>query len=225
LFSLSLKQADTLNVSSAPFGYTTRGLFLQKPVTYRNITFQEVYFDAAAGKYYVEVAGNRIDLQNAAEPSLPLHLLLGVDFSTLSIPTGGLQGSSAIFDNIVGNLAYALYSMDLGLKYIEFDFNTRNNTMNFNVFFEAYSNGRLYVAQYPYAYEKSPDGVFRFTSYDEPNGNAEFLAAYMAPMLYYFDNYRFRMEYFKNDDDYVSKVRCVESSTFYFSANFGSEVF
>jgi hypothetical protein len=225
LFSLSLRQGDTLNISSTPFGYTTQGLFLQNPVTYRNITFQEVFFDAAASKYYVEVNGTRVNLQTAEEPVLPLHLLLGVEFSTLSIPQGGLEGSSSIFSNITGNIAYDFDAMGVGLKSIEFDFNTDNKTMNLNVFFRSYSNGFLYLARYPYAYEKSPDGVITFLRYDEPNGNGEFLEPYMAPFLTYFDNYRFRMEYLKIDAGYVSRVRCVESSAFYFSANFGSEVF
>jgi hypothetical protein len=224
-FSLSLKQADTLNVTSTPFGFTPRGLFLQKPVSYRNITFQEVFYDMATGQYYVTVNGSRINLQSTDEPVLPLHLLVGIDFSTISVPPNGLDGTSAIFYNIAGSMAANLNNVGVALTYIEMEFNTENKTVNLNIFIRAYSNGRTYLAQYPYAYEKSADGVFRFRPYDEPNGNAEYIAEYTAGLRYYFENYRFRLEYFKTDEGYVSQMKCVESAQFYFTANFGSAVY
>lgn len=224
-FALSYKQADSLNITSIPFGYTSRGIFLQKPAAYRNIEFQEVFYDAGSGMWYVEVNGTRIDIRSSAEPVLPLHLMLGVDFSVISIPPRQLEGQSQLFVTTTGNVAGALGSIGIGLSYMEFDFNPENKTVNFNVIIQSLSNGRLYLAQYPYAYTKSPDGVFKFAPYDEPNGNAEFIQEQMAPLLYYIDKYRFRMEYFNASGEYLPQMKCVESPGFYFTANFGSAVF
>jgi hypothetical protein len=225
LFALSLKQGDTLNIQSTPFAFTPYGLHLQKPVSYRTIAFQEVLFDTAEGRYYVIINGSRINLLDSGEPVLPLHLLLGVDFSALSVPPGGVEGSSAIFSSIVASIAGNLDGAALILSYIDLEFNTENRTMNLNIFFKPYGDDFVYVAQYPYAYEKSPDGMFKFQAYDEPNGNGEYLAQVVAPLLYYFDSFRFRMEYYKTENGYLSQMKCVESSQFYFAANFGLPVF
>ena len=224
-FALSYKQADSLNITSTPFGYTARGIFLQKPVRYRNIEFQEVFYDDASEEWYVDVNGTRTNVNSTADPVLPLHLLLGVDFSVISIPTKPLDGQSPVFVTTTGNVAGALGNMSLGLSFMEFDFNTENKTVNFNVFIRSLSNGRLYLAQYPYVYTKSSDGVFKFSPYDEPNGNAEYIQESMAPLLYYINKYRFRMEYFNASGQYVAQMKCVESPAFYFTANFGSAVF
>jgi hypothetical protein len=141
------------------------------------------------------------------------------------VPREGLEGTSAIFTSIVGSIANSLDGAALVLNYIELEFHTENKTMNLNVFFKPYDDSYVYVAQYPYAYEKSSDGVFKFKAYDEPNGNGKYLAQVMTPMMYYFDNYRFRLDYFKTEKGYVSQMQCVESSQFYFSADFGSPEF
>jgi len=47
----------------------------------------------------------------------------------------------------------------------------------------------------------------------------------MTAMLYYFDNYRFRLDYYKGEKGYISLMKCVESPQFYFTANFGSQGF
>jgi hypothetical protein len=148
-FSLSYKQGDSLNITSTPFAYTPRGIFLQKPVRYRNIEFQEATFDENSNSWYVDVNGTRTDIRSSADPVLPLHLLLGVDFSVLSIPPRPMDGQSQIFINTAGSVAASMGNLGLGLSYMEFDFNTTNKTMNFNVFIQALSTGSFYVAQYP----------------------------------------------------------------------------
>ena len=64
--------------------------------------------------------------------------------------------------------------------------------------------------------------MFRFSAYDEPNGNAEYIEENMAPLLYYINKYRFRMEYYNGPDGYIGQMKCVESPSFYFTTNFGS---
>jgi hypothetical protein len=221
-FSLSFKQGDTLNISTAPFGYTPTGLYLQRPLQYRNIVFQEVFFDAAQRSYYILVNGTRTDLRASADPVLPLHLFLGVDFSVISVPPRQIDGWSQAFKTIGDAMAGALLNAGLGLSYMELAFNTENHTMAFNVYFMDMSTGDYYVAQYPYAYAKSADGVFKFTPYDEANGNAEYLRPVTTPLLFYFENYRFRMEYLKTEKGYVGQLKCLENPAMYFSGNFGS---
>jgi hypothetical protein len=224
-FSLSYKQGDTLNITSTPFGYTTLGIYLQKPLKYRNIEFQEVFFDAVQRSHYILVNGTRTDLRASEEPVLALHLFLGVDFSVISVPPRQIEGWSQSFLFMGGQLATLLMNAGLELSYMEFEFNADNKTMNFNVFMIDVSTGRLYLAQYPYTYTKSINGVFKFLPIDEANANAEYIRPVSAPLLYYFDNYRFRMEYLKTADGYVAQMTCVESPAFYFSGNFGSAIF
>jgi len=224
-FALSYKEADSLNINSTMFGYTTRGIFLQEPVRYRNIVFQELFYDTTHDGWYVEVSGTRINVISSAAPVLPLHLLLGVDFSVLSVPPKEMDGQSPLFVTMAQSIAATLYDAGIGLSYMEFDFNTKSKTMNFNVFIRAFSNGQLYLAQYPYSYTKSADGVLKFSPYDEPNGNAEYIQQVMNPLLFYLDKYRFRMEYYNGPDGYVGQMKCVESAPFYFTANFGSAIF
>lgn len=225
LFSLSFKQADSLNITIVPFGYTARGIFLQKPVRYRNITFQEVLFDTVKNVWYVEVDGTRMEVVSSTDPTLPLHLLLGVDFSVISVPAKKIEGWSQTFNTLRQNVAATLADNGIGLYEIEFDFNTANKTLNINVIIRSLSNGNYFLAQYPYTYTKSPDGVFRFSPYDEPNGNGEYIKPVMDALLYYFDTYRFRMEYYKTETGYTAEMKCVEKASFSFTGNFGSAWF
>lgn len=224
-FSLSLRQADTLNIQSVPFSYTSQGLHLKKPVRYGNITFQDVLFDGATEQYYAMSNGSRINLVTSEEPILPLHLLLDVDFNTISAPQAPLEGSSPNFNAIVEYMTNALENAGLTYLAIELEFHTDNKTMNMNLFFEPFDASATYVAQYPFTYEKSTDGVFKFKQHDEPNGNGKFLLGIMPRMFYYFDNNRFRMDYYKSENGYIPQMRSVESPQFYFTGNFGSEFF
>jgi hypothetical protein len=225
-FSLSYRQADTLSIASTPFGYTSRGIFLQKSMRYRNIQFREVFFDAAKNVWYIEASGTRIDVSSTPEPVLPLNLLLGVDFSVISIPAQKIEGWSQTFSTLRQNVSLTLLDNGIGLYEMELDFNTANKTLNFNVIIRSASNGRYFLAQYPYTYTKSADGVFKFSPYDEPNGNGEYIKPVMDALLYYFDTYRFRMEYYKTPaGGYVAEMKCVEKSAFAFTANFGSAWF
>jgi hypothetical protein len=222
-FSLSFKEGDSLNITSVPFAYTTAGIYLQHPVEYKRIRFQEVYFDLVNNVPYVVVDGTRTDLRTSEDPVLALHLLLGVEFSVISVPSQPMEGWSQTFQTMTGNVINGLSGGSLGLHSMEFDFNTGNHTVNFNVYIQSLIDGRLYLAQYPYAYSKSADGVFTFSSLHEPNGNAEYIQPVMEALLFYFDTYRFRMEYLKTSNGaFVAQMKCVESPGFYFSGDFGS---
>lgn len=220
-FSLSFKQADSLNIQTTPFAYTTNGIFLQKQITYKDVTFREVSYDAS-GKFYVMVGGERINLVPSADPILPLHLLLGIDFTTVSVPFEPLPGWSPLYTNLRLTIHNALLAKGVGLSNIELAFNPKNKTLTLDVFMRAVGDGGYYLGRYQYAYTKSADGVFKFTRYEEPTGNAKYIEEDMAPFLYYFNSSRFRMEYLKTDDGFVAQLKCVESPTFYFSGNFGS---
>ncbi len=201
---------------SSPYYYTLNGIYLQTPITYEGNTFQEVFWDSTKEVFYVTIDGQRIEVKVAPASVVPMHKLLGIDFSSLIVPPQQLPGWSGTFTNIYTTIASTM-PFNLTLYFTEFAFDVNQQVMNVNVY--VIQNNALFLAQYPFTYTMTANGVFNFTA--QPfEGNALAIAAHMAPLLDYIRNDRFTMELFADTQEgngILGQLKSVEHPDFFFT--------
>jgi len=214
-----IDDANQVQLLSSPYYYTLNGIYLQTPVTYGGKTFHELFWDSVRQVFYVTIDGQRIEVKVALTSVVPMHRLLGVDFSSLIVPPQELPGWSASFTSIYSGIATSLINGPYGLTlyYSEFAFDVSQQTMNVDVYI--IQNNTLYLAQYPFTYTKTADGVFNFTG-QTFGGNAALIANDMKPLLDYIRNDRFTMDFIvdtQGGNGKLGQLKSVEHPDFYFT--------
>jgi len=208
-----LDDAGKVQLITTPFYYTTNGLYLQTPITYGSYTFNEVFWDADNQVFYVTINGSRVDVQAADNSIIPMHLLIGVSFSSIVVPPQAIPGWSDDFTNMWKSIATSLKSGNYGLTlyYTYFTFDKDAGVLYLDVY--VIQNNRLYLAEYPYTYTKTTAGVFDFTG-QAYSGNAALIDTDMAPLLDHLENDHFTMDFYQGT---LGQLKSVEDSGFYFT--------
>lgn len=208
-----LDAAGKVQLLSTAFYFTTDGLYLQTPVTYGSYTFNEVFWDADNQVFYVKINGTRIDVQVSDNSIIPMHQLLGVSFTSIVVPPQSIPGWSTSFTNMWKSIATSLKSGNYGLTlyYTYFTFDVSQQVMKLDVYI--IQNNRLYLAEYPYTYTKTADGVFDFTE-QAYQGNAGLIATDMAPLRNHLKNDHFTMDFYAGT---LGQLISVEDAGFYFT--------
>jgi hypothetical protein len=213
---LYIDDAGQVQLLSSPYYYTLNGIYLQTPVTYEGNTFHEMFWDTARQVFYVTIDGQRTEVKVAPSSVVPMHKLLGVDFSSLIVPPQQLPGWSPTFTNIYTTIA-ATMPFNLTLYFTEFAFDVNQQMMNVNVY--VIQNNALFLAQYPFTYTKTADGVFNFSG-QAFEGNAVAVANHMKPLLDYIRNDRFTMEFIvdaQGGNGRLGQMKSVEHPDFFFT--------
>lgn len=213
-FTLIYLDADgKVQLLSTAFYFSTDGLYLQTPITYGSYTFNEVFWDADNQVFYIKINGARIDVQVADNSIIPMHQLLGVSFTSIVVPPQSIPGWSADFTTMWKSIAASLKSGNYGLTlyYTYFTFDVSQQVMKLDVYI--IQNNRLYLAEYPYTYTKTTDGVFDFTE-QAYQGNAGLIATDMAPLRNRLKNDHFTMDFYAGT---LGQLKSVENTEFYFT--------
>lgn len=182
VFSLSWVVNDEVSVSSSAFAFTLTGIILQKPVSYKGKKIFELIWDAGAKQLYAMVDGVKVVVQVSSIPIVPLHLLIGISYSTITVPNATTYPGWS--DDFVTRRSAAAAAMLAGpyrlrLDRMRFVFNTLSNTMNITA--DVYQGTNLFLASFPYDFTKTKAGVYKFTAGDL-TGNAGLIKANMAPL-------------------------------------------
>jgi len=206
--------------SSSPFAFTLAGIVLQNPVVYKDKLVKEFTYDVTKKVLYTTVGGTRFDVLASATPILPLHSLIGLNYSSVIVPNAtSYPGWSADF---IARRAAAAATMLAGPYRLRFDqiaiqFNTSIQTMTATV--DIYQGVNRFVAPFPYTYTKTVDGIFKFTA-GSPAGNAALIIADMAPITTQrLNSDRFVLEYFVNpaNGQLLGQFKSLEHPDFTFS--------
>lgn len=214
-----IDDAEQVKLLSSPYYYTLNGIYLQTPIVYEGDAFHEVFWDSAQQVFYVTIDGQRVEVKVALTSVVPMHRLLGVDFSSLIVPPQQLPGWSASFTTIYADIATSLINGPYGLTlyYTEFAFDVNQQIMNMDVY--VIQNNSLFLARYPFTYTKTADGVFNFTG-QAFQGNAAVIATDMMPLLNYIRNDRFTMDFIvdtQGGNGKLGQLKSVEHPDFFFT--------
>ena len=216
-------QGSDVVVSSTRFSYTTEGILLRDPLTFRGTSFRNIYRDIASNKLYIEGASDtRLDIKVLEGPIFPMHQVVGIEFISINLDPdpANSPGWSSTFKSTWISMDEALDGCcDFRLSDIQFLFNRETRAMDINMYVRDVSSGRSYRLRYPYAYTKTWDGIFTFFSNpnEEANYNAQYFRPVMENFLTEFENRKFRMEYIKTDKGFSGQMRSQDFLSFYFA--------
>src|SRR4029079_2866231 len=166
-------------------------------LTLGGYTFQDLYWDDAVDRYYINTGSGRVDINNSSTPLIPMNQVLGKYVVTISVPDDStLAGQSPTFETVHDDIKFNLKNsgFNLDLRDIEFVFDDASKTMAMLVNVE--QDGVPFVAAYLYDYTPlNSSNVTNFTR-TLTNGNGNLVETEMEPLLEYIDNDDFKVDYF-----------------------------
>ena len=207
---------ELVNIKSG-FAFTTRGIWLQKPVTAGGYTFQEILWDQQNRYLYVVSGGNKVILSSEASPVLAFLITkdIGKQFTTTVVPTTPVYGQSSLFKStyeiVKTRLKYGDYNLDLGN--IAFLFDASSNRMAVNIYIA--QQGRQYLAQKLYSYTINGD-VIRFNWLSD-SPIAEQFKSDFAPLVDYLATDSYQLSAMATTSGFIGQFKSNENSNFYFS--------
>lgn len=183
-FSLISASGDEIITNSGIFSFSDRGIRLNNPVKNGGEVYTQIVWDKEVKKLFLESEkGVKTEILTANTPILPLELLLGSVYSSITVPYATTYPGWS--DNFVARRAAAANAILTGpytlrLDEMQFLFNTKAQTLTINAAVYQGLNG--FLAVYSYNYTKSTDGSYKF-SYIGANGNGSLMIPGMNPLL------------------------------------------
>ena len=220
VFTLTYNTNGVVTTASTPFSVTLAGIQLRDPVMYNGKAITDFVYDTETGGLYTMVGGVKIVVQTTATPILPLHTVIGINYSSIVVPNAtNYPGWSADF--IARRAAAARGALTSGynlrLDLLDFTFNTDAKLMNLTAVI--YQNANQFIGVWPYSYTKTSGGVFKFTQL-AVTGNASLIVAAMAPLTTQRINTdNFTLDYYINpaNGQVLGQFKSVEHPDFFFT--------
>jgi hypothetical protein len=130
------------------------------------------------------INGKKVQLKASDVPVVPIILLFGNSFNEIIVPNATTYpGWSNDFMNRRAQAALAIktggYNLDLGQ--LDFKFDLSDSSLLITV--DVVQSGRLYIATFPYTFDLSSNGIFKFTALNGWNGNGAIIVNNMAPLF------------------------------------------
>lgn len=182
VFSLAWEERGIIHTYSSAFVFTLDGILLQSPLVYKDKIIRQFTWDAANGVFFIIADGQRIEVLVAQTPVMPLHVLLGNGYSTITVPKATVYpGWSSDFQVRRKAAASAMLASTywLRLERMVITFNTLSRVMGVKM--EIYQDATLFLASFNYNYVKTAAGVYKFTPIT-PTGNAALIVKEIAPL-------------------------------------------
>ncbi|WP_316805837.1 DUF4302 domain-containing protein [Pedobacter agri] len=223
IFSLIWDSNGEVNTATTGFAFTLTGIVLKEPLFYKGKKITELTWDPVKKVYYTTIDGQRVEVVVSSTPILPLHLLMGLNYSRIVVPqatTSPGWGADFIAQRASAATGVATFSVGgsrLTLGSMTYIFNTNAQTMTLNVI-TPYAATSLTLT-YPYTYTKTTAGTYKFTI-GTAGGNAAALAGVMAPLLAQRINVdEFTLDYFTNPTNgaTLGQFKSVQHPTFTFT--------
>ncbi|GAA4323398.1 hypothetical protein GCM10023149_24320 [Mucilaginibacter gynuensis] len=182
IFTLNWLKDNVISTSSSAFAFTLTGIVLKEPVEYEGKQITELTWDAANKQLYTTVGGEKVIVQVSPTPILPLHLLIGVSYSNIIVPyASSYPGWSADFVSRRAAAAATMLAGPYGLRLdrMQFQFDVLSSRLTITA--DIYQGGNKFLADFPYTYSKTADGIYKFTA-GNLSGNASLIRDNMAPL-------------------------------------------
>jgi len=201
IFTLTWDNNGEVATTSTGFAFTLTGIVLKEPIFYKNKKITELTWDPVKGVFFTMVDGVRVEVQNSITPILPLHLVLGVNYSRITTPNAttypgwgsdfitrrALANQRSLANIVVGNVPVSIGTL-------RFTFNTVAKTLTL-VINTPYGANSLNLT-YPYTYSKTAAGVYKFTIGSGFDGNSAFFYSQASQPLVPLLNERINVDTF-----------------------------
>lgn len=209
---------NVVNTNKTAYAYSVNGVHLKDTIAYDDTFIHEIKWNN--GFKAVAYDGTSYDLKISPTPILPLHLLLGVNFKSILVPNAtSYPGWGPDFQarRAAVNTATLASPYRLRLDRMLFEFNVNNKSLNITV--DIYQTNTRFTGVFPYTFEKTPNGTFKFTP-GAPLGNAALIVNEMAPLTKQrLDVDNFTLDYFTHPTTgaTLGQFKSVEHPEFTFS--------
>lgn len=199
---LYLDANENVIVLSSLFTYTADGLYLRTPLVVGGSAVQEVHWDNNVDNFYIVVNSQKLYFQEGTAPVIPLVHALGflhqyvvmdesIEGYTEKLPPAFMDIYN---DAKAGVLAIEPYQLELIAFILEFD--TQDNV---NMYFFVRNSTGTYRAGYRYRMNVSNSNKATFT-FVSADGNGEVVEPGLEPLLSYFENNTFVLDYLEDSD-------------------------
>jgi hypothetical protein len=202
---------------NAPFSHTTYGLHLKDPVTVGGYTFQDLYYDQATDRYYIDVNG-KVFITNSSMPLFPFYSVIGKYITTITVPTTPLPGQSAEFADVYAQIKDNLINSPYGLELSDMDFIFDDQSRLMAMQVHVLQDGIDFIAQYVFSYTINESNIATFTLIDE-NGNASLVENEMSPLLNYLVADVFKLDYYTAVSPVLGQFTSQDHPGFSFTGN------
>lgn len=169
------------------------------------------------------INGKKVELQASDVPVVPIMILFGNSFNEIIVPNATTYpGWSNDFISRRAQAALAMktggYNLDLGQMDFKFDLSDSSLVITVDVV----QSGRLYIATFPYKFNLSSNGTFKFTALNGWNGNGAIIVNNMAPLFGQRLNVdTFTLDYFAAPNgDILAQFTSIEHPNFAFTGTF-----
>jgi len=221
--TVKLNYVDSKEVSqtqSTTFAFGINKIYLNTFLTYGNLSFNEMTWDAVAKTYYVMSGATRINLLNSPTPITPLSLMFGfpstftyrkITIPSTGLPAGVTSGFNAVYASMVSLFAgtgRTITSTSLTLN--------SNNTLTVDV---VYATTSSFTASASFTYSRVGD---TFTlSAPVYNGNWNTRATQVAPLQNYLLSGPFRVDWVSSSNPSNTSTmggfyRTADASSFFY---------
>lgn len=188
-FALTGLAADgkTIGSGDSKFAFLLNGAdLLNKGLTYEGVSFKKIRWKNATTLAFYDVAGKEYAVQSSPSPLLPLYILIGSGYKTVTVPNAAtFPGWSSDFIARRAKATTGLSRWNIGagplrLSKLTFTFNDVTKRMVLVV--DAPDGTNAFNLTFNYTYTKSESGVFKF-NLGALGGNESVIAPDLAALL------------------------------------------
>jgi hypothetical protein len=187
------------------YSYSPRGILLKTSPSIGSYTPAEILWDAAKGSLYTYYNGQRMELQSSTLPAIPLHYLLGDEYSPGTVvPSPYAQrmpGWSPKFQTqwLIDDNAL-MRQENIALYYMVLDLHVKENTMDLYIYYVT-PESQFVRGKFPYTFSKTDDGIYSFTPLaietgTEEGDNAVRVKDFLPNILGTVNKNRFHIEFY-----------------------------
>lgn len=211
-----------VTTTSTGFAFTLTGIRFKEPLIYKGKSIREFTLDSVKQVFFTMVDGIRLELISSSTGIYPLHLLLGIQYSYITVPNATNYpgwGSDFITRRAAAAVGTLSSGYNLRLDRMSFGFNTINNTMLLSA--DIYQNANRFVADFPYTFTKTTAGVYKFNAI-APTGNAALIVAAMASLTTQrINSDTFTLSYFTNPNtgELLGQFKSIQNPNFTFTGS------
>lgn len=187
------------------YSYSTHGVLLKTSPNIGGYAPTEILWDGVKGSLYTYYNGQRMELQSSTLPAIPLHYLLGDEYSPGTVVPSPyverMPGWSPKFQTqwLVDDNAL-MKQLNIALYYMLLDLHVKENTMDLYIYYVT-PESEFVRGKFPYTFSKTEDGVYTFTpraieTGTEEGDNADRVKDYLPNILGTVNTNRFRIEFY-----------------------------
>lgn len=215
--STAVMDNDSIAANSAKFYYGLDGIHIPEGLAFGDVLITKLIWGDGDAFSAVDASGQEIEVENAPEPFIPLHYLIGAKYVGLysdyrTIYPGTSEQGAALLNSFHDNVSkpdLVGYSFDYG--YLQLVWNVTNQRIELRgASYQLWNNNpNPFVTTYVFDYQKTNDGIYSLTHRSGPSGG--YVSAIMGEMVNFLTSNSFSLDYEVSNGVTYGKITGIEN--------------